>query len=59
MIRAHKKKLMLLGGYLVFNFFLTFACIRALTRIGSLFRISLSPGEIISGILALLLPSPF
>lgn len=60
MIKLSRKKVFLLGGYLVFYVFVMVTCIRTVGRIGSVFgRVDLGMGEVLSNFLASLLPGPF
>jgi hypothetical protein len=60
MLQLHKKKLLLVGGYLVFNAFVMATCYGVLARITStLSRLDLGMGEVLSHLLASLLPGPF
>lgn len=60
MIKLNRKKVFLLCGYVVFNFFVLITYTRVLGRLGAAFgRLDFDVGEVLSHILASLLPSPF
>jgi hypothetical protein len=60
MTPKNKKRLLMLGGYAVFNIFVMVTCIRIFTKIGGVFGLlNFGMGELLNNLLASLLPSPF
>lgn len=59
-MKLNRKKVLMLGGYIMLNLFVAVTCVRAMGRLGSAFgRIDFNLGEVLSHIWASLLPSPF
>lgn len=60
MFRLSRTKVILLGGYIVFNLCVMVMGMRVLGRMGSaLGRVHFNMGEVLSQLLASLLPGPF
>jgi hypothetical protein len=59
-LKLSRKKVFLLGGYIMFNFFVAVTCMRVMGRLGSAMgRFNLNLGEVLNHLWASLLPSPF
>ncbi len=59
-MKLNRKKVLMLGGYIMFNLFVGVTCLRVMGRLSSAFgRVNLNLGEVLSNLWAFLLPSPF
>lgn len=60
MTKKNKKRLLLLGIYAAFNFFVMTVCVRIFAKIGAVFGLlNFGVGDVLSNFLTSLLPGPF